>query len=154
MSGAARAGTCAQPSRRLPAKLWHRAGTKRASDPVRQAQAILHWGLAALLILTGSDKLLEVLADWTIYVSPLVVRLSPVAVDPLMKISGVIEIGIGLFVAVRPRVGAYVLAAYLLGVIVNLVLAQAFYDIALRDLGLALAALALGRLSARRPLET
>jgi hypothetical protein len=153
MSSAAHAGTGGHPSRRLPAKLWHRAEATRASDPASQAHAILHWGLAALPIVTGTDKLVEVLADWTIYVSPLVVRMSPIAVDPLMKIFGVIEIGIGLLVAVRPRIGAYVLAAYLLGIIVNLVLAQAFYDIALRDLGLVLAAVALGRLSARRPPE-
>jgi hypothetical protein len=153
MSSAAHAGTGARPSRRLRPGLWDRTDTECASDPARQAQAILHWGLAALPIVTGTDKLVEVLADWTIYVSPLVVRLSPIAVDPLMKIFGVIEIGIGLLVAVRPRIGAYVLAAYLLGIIVNLVLAQAFYDIALRDLGLVLAALALGRLSAGRPAE-
>jgi hypothetical protein len=121
------------------------------NDPVRQAEAILHWGLASLVVVTGIDKLVEVLADWTIYVAPVVVRISPIAVDPLMKIFGVVEIGIGVLVAVLPRVGAYVLAAWLFGIVLDLLLTRAFYDIALRDIGLLLAALALGRLSARTP---
>jgi hypothetical protein len=133
---------------------WRRrAEAHRATDPVRQAEAILHWGLAALLVVTGIDKLVELLADWTIYVAPLVVRISPIGVDPLMKLFGVVEIGIGVLVAVRPRVGAYVLAGWLFGIVLDLLLARAFYDVALRDLGLMLAALALGRLVARTPAE-
>jgi hypothetical protein len=132
---------------------WHRGAARRAIDPVRRAEAILHWGLAALLVVTGTDKLVEALADWTIYVAPLVVRISPIAVDPLMKIFGVVEIGIGVLIAMSPRVGAHVLAVWLLGIVVDLLLMRAFYDVALRDLGLLLAALALGKLSARRPAE-
>jgi len=65
-----------------------------------------------------------------------------------MNVVGVIEIVAGAGVAVKPRIFSYVVAAWLVGIIVNLLLIPGYYDVALRDLGLALAALALGRLSA------
>jgi hypothetical protein len=74
-----------------------------------------------------------------------------------MLVVGVIEMAAGLIVAIKPRVGAYVVAAWLVGIIVNLLLAGGFYDIALRDFGLCLGAIALGRLSAvfdQQPVRT
>jgi hypothetical protein len=81
------------------------------------------------------------------YLAPRVESLLPVSGHPFMLAVGVIEIAAGPLVAFRPRIGAYVVAAWLCGIIVNLLLAGTFYDTALRDLGLAIGALALARLS-------
>jgi len=74
--------------------------------------------------------------------------LSPLSAAATMRAVGVVEIVAGLVVALRPRIGAYVVAAWLAGIIVNLLLVGGYYDVALRDFGLCLGALALGRLSA------
>jgi uncharacterized membrane protein HdeD (DUF308 family) len=71
----------------------------------------------------------------------------PFGADTFMRLVGIVEIAAGVLVAIKPRIGAYVVSAWLLGIILNLLLAGAFYDVALRDLGLALGALALARLS-------
>jgi uncharacterized membrane protein HdeD (DUF308 family) len=68
-------------------------------------------------------------------------------VHTFMPVVGVIEILAGLIVAVKPRIGAYIVCAWLLGIIVNLIMLGSYYDVALRDLGLAIGAFALGRLS-------
>jgi hypothetical protein len=98
-------------------------------------------------VLAGIDKFLHVLANWEVYLSPAFARISPLSVHGTMQVVGVIECAAGIAVAFKPRYGAYVVAAWLAGIILNLILLGNFYDIALRDLGLCLAALALGRLS-------
>jgi hypothetical protein len=92
------------------------------------------------------DKFLNLLADWDKYVAPWVV---PIVGDAhsFMLVVGGIEILAGLIVAVRPRWGGYIVAAWLLGIIFNLLTYPGFYDIALRDFGLLLGAVALARLS-------
>lgn len=87
-------------------------------------------------------------ADWSTYLWPGVASALPGSADTLMLAVGVIEILAGVLVAVRPRIGAYVVAAWLAGIIVNLLLVGDFYDIALRDFGLLLGALSLARLAA------
>jgi len=116
-------------------------------DPRYQAFEILHWGFVAAPVLAGIDKFLRVLANWDVYLSPAFARISPFSVHGTMQMVGVIECIAGIAVAIRPRYGAYIVAAWLAGIILNLLLLGNFYDIALRDLGLGLAALALGRLS-------
>ncbi|MGH7583470.1 MAG: hypothetical protein ACREL5_09615, partial [Gemmatimonadales bacterium] len=100
-----------------------------------------------LPIIAGIDKFLHVLTDWDAYLSPAFARVSPLSVHGTMLVVGVIEIVAGLVVAFRPRFGAYLVAVWLVGIIVNLLLLGAHYDIALRDLGLLIGAVALGRLS-------
>jgi hypothetical protein len=85
--------------------------------------------------------------DWHGYLAPLVDRLVPGTGHQAMLVVGVVEIVAGVLVAVRPRIGAYVVAAWLAGIIMNLLLIPGFYDVALRDFGLLLAALALARLA-------
>jgi len=119
-------------------------------DPVRQAFQLLHWGFVAAPVIAGVDKFLHLLTNWDAYLSPAFARLSPLSVHGTMMSVGVVEMGAGLLVAVKPRIGAYVVAAWLAGIILNLLLLGHGYDIALRDFGLFLAALALGRLSAAR----
>jgi hypothetical protein len=116
-------------------------------NPAWQAFQILHWGFVAAPVIAGGDKFLHLLTDWDKYLAPAFARLSPVSAHTTMLAVGVIEIVAGLVVALRPRLGAYVVAAWLAGIIVNLLVLGAYFDIALRDFGLLLGALALGRLS-------
>src|SRR6187551_2723977 len=116
-----------------------------AMQPAYQAYVILHIGFAVLPILAGLDKFFHLLVDWDQYLAPIVTQYVPA--HTFMLVVGVIEILAGLVVAIRPQIGAYIVALWLWGIIVNLFLVPGFYDIALRDFGLSLGAIALGRLS-------
>ena len=120
-------------------------------DRARQAFRILHVGFVVAPILAGLDKFFEVLVDWDRYLAPVVTDVLPVSGHSLMLAVGVVEIAAGVLVALRPRIGGYVVAAWLWLVIVNLLVAGGFYDIALRDFGLSLGALALARLAEAYP---
>ena len=95
--------------------------------------------------LAGADKFFGLLTNWEQYLAPAVANIVPA--HTFMLVVGAVEIAAGLLVAVMPRIGAYVVCAWLLGIILNLLMLGAYYDIALRDLGLAIGAFALGRLS-------
>lgn len=118
------------------------------ASPTRQAYVILYFGFILLPILAGLDKFFHLLVNWDAYLAPVVTRILPMSGHTIMLVVGVIEIGAGLLVLVRPQVGAYVVTFWLLGIIANLLLVPGFYDIAVRDFGLSLGALALARLSA------
>ena len=98
-------------------------------------------------IVFGADKALHVLVNWDRYLAPTIAHLSPFSVHQTMYVVGVIEIIAGVVVAVAPRIGAPIVSLWLLGIIVNLLLIPGYYDVALRDFGLFLAAVALWRLS-------
>jgi uncharacterized membrane protein YphA (DoxX/SURF4 family) len=125
--------------------------TSRASPtaprPAYQAYLILHVGFVVLPIVMGVDKFFDFLGSWDMYLAPLVPRLTHLDGHTFMMVVGVIEIVAGLLVAFRPRIGACVIVLWLCGIIVNLLLIPGFYDIAMRDFGLLLGALALQRLS-------
>lgn len=95
----------------------------------------------------GLDKFTNVLTDWTIYLAPWINDIVPGTAEQAMYAVGAIEIAAGFLVAVAPRIGAFVVAAWLLGIIVNLLTLGDFYDIALRDFGLFVGAVALGLLA-------
>jgi len=122
------------------------AVTNQASNVV-QAYRLLRLAFVAAPTLAGLDKFARVLTNWDGYLAPQVAHLLPIPVRTFMMIVGAIEIVVGLIVAVRPKVGASIVSLWLLLIIVNLLLLGRFYDIALRDFGLMLAALALGRLA-------
>src|SRR5438105_10566827 len=117
-------------------------------NPIYQAYQILHWGFVVAPILAGLDKFFMKLTDWTQYLWP---PLGNLVGGPhlFMQIVGAIEIVAGFLVAFKPRIGGMIVAFWLFGIIVNLLLLQNYYDIALRDLGLCLGALALWRLASR-----
>ena len=117
------------------------------SDPAVQAFWLLRIGFVVAPILFGLDKFAHVLVDWDIYLAPEFSDLLNAEAHTLMYFVGVIEIVAGLVVAVRPRFGGYLVAAWLAGIIVNLLMMADYYDIALRDFGLLLAALTLARLA-------
>ncbi|MDP1794076.1 MAG: hypothetical protein Q8K63_08060 [Acidimicrobiales bacterium] len=117
------------------------------SDPAHQAFWLLRIGFTIASILFGADKFAHVLVDWDTYLAPRISDHLPGTPHQAMYIVGVIEIVAGLVVAIRPRFGGYLVAAWLTGIIVNLLLIPGFYDVALRDFGLLIAALALARLA-------
>jgi len=121
-----------------------------SAAPAHQAYRILHVGFAVLPIIAGLDKFTHYLVNWDSYLAPMIARQLPAAIPPhtFMLAVGIIEIIAGLIVLVRPRIGAYIVMLWLWGIIANLLLVGAYHDVALRDFGLSLGALALGRLSA------
>ena len=114
----------------------------------RQAFNILRFGFTVAPIVAGLDKFLHLLTDWDKYLAPMVNSMLGGHGHQFMLVVGVIEIVAGIGVALKPRIFAYVVAGWLLGIILNLVLTGGYLDVALRDLGLLLGALALGRLAA------
>lgn len=114
---------------------------------VRQAYQILRFGFTVAPIIAGLDKFFDLLVDWDKYLPGITSRLVGGHGHELMLAVGVIEIVAGIGVAIKPRIFAYVVAAWLFLIILNLLAIPGYFDIALRDLGLLLGALALGRLS-------
>jgi uncharacterized membrane protein HdeD (DUF308 family) len=124
-------------------------GAKTASraSSAYQAYQILHVAFVIAPIIAGLDKFSHLLTNWDIYLAPAIAHLSPIGGHALMLVVGAVEILAGIVVAIKPRIGAYIVSAWLMLIIINLLILPGFFDIALRDLGLLLAALALGRLS-------
>ena len=121
-----------------------------AADPGRQAFLLLRTVFTVAPIIFGLDKFTNLLADWTVYLAPVATSVVPLPAQTIMYIVGVVEIIAGVMVALRPRFGSALVAAWLLGVIINLIVLGGFYDVALRDFGLLVGALALNRLSPRK----
>src|SRR3712207_1991852 len=102
-------------------------------DPAYQAYLVLRTGFVVAPILFGLDKFPSLLTDWPSYLAPAVDRLVPGSAAGAMLAVGVVEVLAGLVVAVRPKVGGYLVAAWLAGIIGNLLLLGDRYDVALRD---------------------
>jgi uncharacterized membrane protein YphA (DoxX/SURF4 family) len=117
------------------------------SDPRYQAFMLLRVGFTALPIVMGIDKFFNGLTQWTQYLADWIDNIAPGTAEQFMYFVGGVEIAAGLLVALRPRLGAYVVAAWLAGIVINLVSYGEWYDIAVRDFGLMLGALTLGRLA-------
>ena len=117
------------------------------ANPAYQGYLLLRIGFVVAPILFGLDKFFNLLVDWDRYLAPFVNDLVPGDAHQAMLAVGVIEIVAGLAVALRPRFGGYLVAAWLAGIIVNLLAIPDYYDVALRDFGLLLAALTLARLA-------
>jgi len=115
-------------------------------SPAYQAYQLLHWGFVLVPIIAGLDKFFMKLTDWTMYLWRPLGNLVGGA-DTFMRIVGGIEILAGCLIAFKPKIGAPIVALWLAGIIVNLLLVGSYFDIALRDLGLCVAAIALARLS-------
>ncbi|MET8763728.1 DoxX family membrane protein [Lentzea sp. NPDC004782] len=119
------------------------------TDPATQAFVLLRTVFTVAPILFGLDKFFNLLVDWPRYLAPWIDSIVPGTPQTAMYIVGVIEIVAGVLVALRPKWGGLVVAAWLFGIIVNLLTLSGYYDIALRDFGLLVAALALSRLAVR-----
>ena len=133
--------------RRIPSTANAHSAAIEAASPAHQAFWILRVGFIAAPILAGLDKFFHVLVNWDKYLPPVVNNMVGGHGHTLMLVVGVIEMVAGLGVLLKPRIFAYVVAAWLAVIIVNLLLIPGYFDVALRDFGLLLGALALGRLS-------
>jgi uncharacterized membrane protein len=122
-------------------------GGALAANPSRQAFLLLRTLFTVAPIVFGLDKFANALTDWPAYLAPLVNDIVPGTAQQAMYVVGVVEIIAGVVVALLPRYGALLVAAWLAGIIVNLLLIPGYYDIALRDFGLLIAAVALSRLA-------
>jgi hypothetical protein len=123
------------------------SATLERAEPARQAYQILHVAYFIAPVIAGLDKFFHLLTDWDKYLSPFVSNLLGGNGHTFMLAVGVVEVIAGIGVLVKPKIFAYVVGFWLLGIVGNLILAGDFYDIALRDFGLALGAFALARLS-------
>ena len=118
-----------------------------STQPGYQAYQILRAGFTVAPIVAGLDKFFNLLVNWEQYLPPFVRNITGGHGHELMLAVGVIEIVAGLGVAFKPRLFAYVVSAWLLLIVVNLLMIPGYFDVALRDFGLSLGALALARLS-------
>ena len=121
--------------------------TGRWAEPAYQSFVLLRSVFTVAPVLFGLDKFFNVMVNWEQYLAPWVNRLMPGTAHQFMDLVGVIEIVAGILVALKPRYAAYLVAAWLAGIIVNLLTLSGYYDVALRDFGLLVAALALARLA-------
>jgi hypothetical protein len=118
-------------------------------DPAHQAFVLLRTVFTVAPIVFGLDKFTNLLTDWPVYLAPWIDDLVPGTAQQAMYAVGVVEVLAGVAVAVAPRFGAWLVAAWLGGIILDLLTIPGFYDVALRDVGLLVAAVALARLAAR-----
>jgi hypothetical protein len=118
-----------------------------AAPPARQAYHLLHFAFVVAPILAGLDKFSRLLVNWDQYLAPWVTRIVAGPAHTIMMVVGVMEIIAGLIVAFAPKVGSWLVCLWLWAIIINLVTLPGYFDIALRDFGLSLGALALARLS-------
>jgi uncharacterized membrane protein len=124
-------------------------GATSPRNPAFQGYLLLRVGFVVAPILFGLDKFFNVGVDWPNYLAPWINRIVPGSAQDFMYVVGVIEIAAGIAVLVSPKWGSMIVAAWLAGIIVNLLTAAPpeYYDIALRDFGLFLGALTLNRLA-------
>ena len=115
---------------------------------VNQAWWVLRIGLGVGPFLAGLDKFFNILTDWSMYISPLALKVLPFSGQTFMHIVGVIEMIVGLAILTKwTRLGAYIAAVWLVAIALNLVTTRMFYDLAVRDVEMALAAFVLARLT-------
>lgn len=124
-----------------------RALLARRSEPAYHAYLLLRIGFTVLPILFGIDKYTNALVHWNKYLAHWIDRIMPGTAHEFMFFVGAVEIIAGVAVALKPRYGAYLVSAWLAGIAINLFSYSGYYDIAMRDFGLMLAALTLARLA-------
>jgi uncharacterized membrane protein YphA (DoxX/SURF4 family) len=119
------------------------------ADAGRQAFQMLRLLFTVAPIAFGLDKFFNVLVEWPTYLAPWINDIAPGSGQDFMYLVGAVEIVAGLAVALKPRYGAPLVAAWLAGIIFNLLTLSGFYDVALRDFGLLVGAVVLARLAVR-----
>jgi uncharacterized membrane protein YphA (DoxX/SURF4 family) len=124
---------------------------KNFDDPLNREWWVLRIGLGLGPIIAGLDKYFNILADWSMYLSPLAMKVVPASASTFMHIVGVVEILAGVVVLTRwTKIGSYIILLWLLSIAVNLVTMGMFYDLAVRDVEIALGAFALSQLTTVR----
>mgnify|MGYP001597521359 FL=1 len=120
----------------------------RRNDATYQGYQILHWAFVIVPVIAGLDKFAHLLTNWDTYLAPRIAHLLGGYAHGFMLVAGGVEVVAGLIVAIKPKIGADIVAAWLVGIMINLLLGPNNGDIVLRDFGLFLGAVALGRLAA------
>jgi hypothetical protein len=120
----------------------------RTQSPSYQAYQILHIAYTVAPFVAGIDKFFHFLTNWDQYLAPIVPQTFGISAQTFMLGVGAVEILAALLVAFAPRIGGWIVGVWLCGIIANLLMIGAYFDVALRDVGLALGAFALSRLSA------
>ena len=105
-----------------------------------KVQQTLRFTYGLVPIIAGADKFTNLLTNWENYLNPSIVKMLPFSASTFMSIVGVIEIIAGLLVLIRPRIGAYVVMAWLIAIALQLIIGQNYYDVAVRDLVMAIGA--------------
>jgi len=119
-----------------------------AERKLNVVREVLRVGLGAGAFLAGLDKFFNLLATWSMYLSPLALRIVPLGPDAFMRVVGVVEMAVGLAILTRfARYGGYAMAAWLLAIALNLATTGHYWDLAVRDVEIALSAFALARLT-------
>jgi uncharacterized membrane protein YphA (DoxX/SURF4 family) len=131
-----------------PSRL-HRVLARIKDDPAYQAYVTLRVGFTVVPIAMGIDKFFNNFVVWERYLAHWIDNISPLSAVHTMHVVGVIEIVAGVLVALKPRYFAYLVAAWLGGIVINLLTYSGYYDIAIRDAALMLTAVTLGRLASR-----
>jgi uncharacterized membrane protein YphA (DoxX/SURF4 family) len=104
---------------------------------------ILRWTYGLVPIVAGADKFMHLLTDWDKYLAPSIANLLPLSPQVFMYVVGIIEIAAGILVLVKPKFGSLVVALWLLGIAINLLMTGQYFDIAVRDTVMAIAAFCL-----------
>lgn len=121
--------------------------TAAGTSEVSKVQLLLKFTFGLVPIVAGLDKFTNLLTDWSHYLAPSIVNMLPVGAETFMMIVGVVEIVAGILVFIRTEMGAYVVAAWLTLIALSLIIGGQYFDVAVRDLVMAIAAYSLARLS-------
>jgi hypothetical protein len=110
---------------------------------VDRVASILRWTYGLVPIVAGADKFMHLLTNWNKYLAPAVADMLPISVTAFMSIVGVIEIVAGILVLAKPKIGGLIVGLWLIGIAINLLLTGQYYDIAVRDIVMAIGAFCL-----------
>lgn len=119
-----------------------------STDRVERVATILRWTYGLVPIVAGADKFLHLLTDWDKYLAPVVTDIIPLSPETFMSIVGVIEIVAGILVLVKPKLGSFIVGCWLIAIAINLLLTGQYFDVAVRDIVMAIGAFSLFMLSA------
>lgn len=117
--------------------------TSPAADRLATVKNLLRYTYGLVPILAGADKFTHLLTDWTKYLAPVVTDILPLQAATFMYLVGVIEIIAGILVLLKPRIGSLVVALWLVGIALNLLLTGQYFDVAVRDIVMAIGAFSL-----------
>ena len=121
------------------------SASEAATSKVDRVTDILHWTYGLVPIVAGADKFTNILTDWSQYLAPFVANIIPA--ETFMMIVGVIEIIAGIVVLARPKLGSLIVALWLVAIAINLLLTGKYFDVAVRDVVMAIGAYSLYLLS-------
>jgi len=116
-------------------------------ENARQVQQLMRYTYGLVPIVAGLDKFTNLLTDWKNYIAPSVNNALPFSASTFMAIVGVIDIFAGIIVLIRPRIGGFIVMAWLIAIALNLLISGHYYDVAVRDLVMAIGAFSLAKLS-------